>query len=141
MRVVTLGNHLGQLGSETLPSSQATIAFVRGERGAIWKVLASALLRAVLVAPGVGVAAYMAGARRKQLGWATAAGSIVASSGISLFLLGHYWLQERANRVPATALPANPANALPAGAEPVDAADLAHDATIVRNDVDAGIVA
>lgn len=137
MRVVTLGNHLGQLGSETLPSSQATIAFVRGERGAIWKVLGSALLRAFLVAPGVATAAYMAGARRERLAWTTTAGSVVASAGISLFLLGHYWLQERAARLPATTMPP----ALPAGSEPVSPADLAADATRVENAADAGISA
>lgn len=139
MRVVTLGK-IGQLGSETLPSSQATLSLLRGEPGAIWKVLGSALLRAFLVAPGVGVAAYMAGARRGQLAWATTAGSVVASTGISLFLLAHYWLQERANRPAATALPVQP-QALPAGAEPTTGPDLAVDAEAVARDADAGISA
>lgn len=130
MRVVTLGNALGQLGSETLPSSQATIALLRGEPGAIWKVLGSALLRAFLVAPGVATAAYLAGARREKLAWTTASGSVVASAGISLFLLGHYWLQERRNRVPGTTVPTNVA--LPAGAEPTTAPELAVDADAVH---------
>lgn len=127
MRVVTLGK-IGQLGSETLPSSQATLALLRGERGAIWKVLGSALLRACLVAPGVTLAAYLAGARGKRLGYATAAGSVVASTGISLFLLGHYWLQERRS-TPTTSMPPT----LPAGAEPTTGPELAVDASVVSD--------
>ena len=133
MRVVTLGN---ALASETLPSSQATLAFLRGERGAIWKVLGSALLRACLVAPGVAAAAYFAGARREKLAWTTATGSVIASTGISLFLLGHYWLQERSARLPATSVPV-----LPAGAEPTTATDLSADARVIENAADAGISA
>ena len=137
MRVVTLGN---ALASETLPSSQATLAFLRGERGAIWKVLGSGLLRAFLVAPGVAAAAYFAGARREKLAWTTVTGSVIASTGISLFLLGHYWLQERSARLPATSVPVRDA-ALPAGAEPTTATDLSADARVVENAADAGISA
>ena len=133
MRVVTLGN---ALASETLPSSQATLAFLRGERGAIWKVLGSGLLRAFLVAPGVAAAAYFAGARREKLAWTTVTGSVIASTGISLFLLGHYWLQERSARLPATSVPV-----LPAGAEPTTATDLSADARVIENAADAGISA
>ena len=133
MRVVTLGN---ALASETLPSSQATLAFLRGERGAIWKVLGSGLLRAFLVAPGVAAGCYFAGARREKLAWTTVTGSVIASTGISLFLLGHYWLQERSARLPATSVPV-----LPAGAEPTTATDLSADARVIENAADAGISA
>lgn len=130
MRVVTLGN-VGRLGSEseTLPSSQATLSLLRGEPGAIWKVVGSALLRACLVAPGVVLAAYLAGARGKRLGYATAAGSALASTGISLFLLGHYWAQERRRALPSTTMP----TALPAGAEPTTGPELAVDASVVAD--------
>lgn len=89
MRVMTLGE------IRQLPSSESVLSALRGEPGGWGKVLLSTLLRSLLIAPGVA----LAGGR----GWRLVAGSLVASSSITTFLLIWYATAGRARiEAPAT---------------------------------------
>jgi hypothetical protein len=81
MRVMTLGQIAGGVGTATLPSSESTLAAIRGEPGSWAKVLFTTTLRALIIAPGV----WVGGGR----GWRLVGGSLVGSVGITAFLF--FW--------------------------------------------------
>lgn len=74
MRVKTIG----AMDSGALPSSKATLGAINGEPGGWTSVVMTTALRSLLIAPGV----WLGGAR----GWRLVAGSLVASTSISVFL-------------------------------------------------------
>lgn len=96
MEVRTLGR-IAKLGcsscEEGPPSSQAILGLFRREEGALGRVIASTLMRSVLLAPGVLGACYFSGARGARLAGYTAGGALVSSLGITLFLAGYYALK------------------------------------------------
>lgn len=94
MRVLTLGALRRVGGPQDLPSSQSALAALRGEPGALGKVMLTTLLRTLLIAPGM----WLAGGRGVRL-WM---GASAASSTITLFLLFWYAAQEDGRREAAT---------------------------------------
>lgn len=113
MRVMTLGE------VKNLPSSESVLAALRGEPGGWGKVLLSTLLRSLLIAPGV----FLAGGR----GWKLAAGSLVASSSITTFLLiWHYahGVNGQASGQPAPLPAPGPQQSLPAPEQRPDVVSL-----------------
>lgn len=96
MRVMTLGAVLGAGETPHLPSSESVLSAINGEPGGWGKVLASTLLRALLVAPGV----WFAGGRGARL----VGGSLVASTSITAFLF--LWYLAHRGGTEATPLPA-----------------------------------
>lgn len=115
MRVMTLGE------VKNLPSSESVLAALRGEPGGWGKVLLSTLLRSLLIAPGV----FLAGGR----GWRLAAGSLVASSSITTFLLIWHYAhgvrgQSQTTEAPAPLPAPGPQQSLPAPEQRPDVVSL-----------------
>ena len=105
MRVQTLGAALST--EPHLPSSESVLCMLKGEPGGFGKVVASTLLRALLVAPGV----WFGGARTFK---SVAVGSLVASSSITAFLFVWYAM----HRAPESAVQPLPAEGPQAAAQP-----------------------